>query len=338
MKFYPIISLLFLFLLLIPTVVPSKEVVRPEVLIRANIGDGEQEIGIPMSEGKVPMSEGPSSLAIDENGDIYLIDVINARLQVWNKKGVFQRSIPLPTGVPYKLGKIDYYSDIAIRHGIIALLNHSQRTIYFLSRQGRVGKKMAIGTHLSRPYRLTITENGQIFVKDSDGKVIGFSPDGTPLVTLHDSGVKVTPGIKEQLLVFGEKTKHGQEVLLIDPFGQKAPTKLLTLRRIHANYPLLDEEILGFDQLNNCYCSVTEKAAKDTEEVRIFYLRYDTKGKISGALCTKPLPRLRHFPERDTAVDKNGSLYLMASDADRSEFQIVRYAFATEKQKNRRAQ
>uniref|UniRef100_A0A7C4NZE9 6-bladed beta-propeller n=1 Tax=Thermodesulfobacterium geofontis TaxID=1295609 RepID=A0A7C4NZE9_9BACT len=68
--------------------------VRIFEILRAKIGSGPDEIGAITPPEANP--EGPMSFALGNEGEIYILDQLNSRIQVFkNKKCI--RTIPLPT-------------------------------------------------------------------------------------------------------------------------------------------------------------------------------------------------------------------------------------------------
>ena len=103
--------------------------VRVFEILRAKIGSGPDEIGaITPSEAN---PEGPMSFALGNEGEIYILDQLNSRIQVFkNKKRT--RTIPLPTETAF--------SDIELLLGdkIVLLDNIIKKAIYILNSEGKV--------------------------------------------------------------------------------------------------------------------------------------------------------------------------------------------------------
>ncbi len=85
----------------------------PKVILEGKWGTGEGEFGIDgayLEEGQiVPKGQAepvyPTSLAVDSNGNIYILDTVNNCIQKFNSKGKYVFSIPVESWQGYLLGK-----------------------------------------------------------------------------------------------------------------------------------------------------------------------------------------------------------------------------------------
>jgi hypothetical protein len=86
----------------------TKEQYVPKVIIEAKVGNGEGEFGI-VSE-IFTISRGPNAIAVDEKGNIYILDPVNTRVVKFDKEGKYlkaiyleQRRIKIKTKNPVRL-------------------------------------------------------------------------------------------------------------------------------------------------------------------------------------------------------------------------------------------
>ncbi len=97
-------------------------------VLRAKFGSGPNDIGIiTPSEGN---PEGPMSFALGANGEIYILDQINSRIQVF-KDGKRIRTIPIPFKTLWDI-------DILPDGKIVLLDNLVKKALYFLEPNGKV--------------------------------------------------------------------------------------------------------------------------------------------------------------------------------------------------------
>jgi len=105
----------------------AREIHRIEIL-RVHTGSGPDEIGVITPDEANP--EGPMSFALSKNEDMYILDQINSRIQVY-KNNVRVGTIPLPA---------DTYDDLDLcPDGKIALLDSLyQKALFIIDRKGEV--------------------------------------------------------------------------------------------------------------------------------------------------------------------------------------------------------
>lgn len=116
-------------------------------VVRAKFGSGPDDIGILTPQEANP--EGPMSFAIGEDGDIYILDQVNSRIQCF-KKGKRLKTISIPSNT---------FMDIALtQDGKIALLdNLVKKSVYILDSEGKTLNIIPLEGRLI-PYAPEVTE------------------------------------------------------------------------------------------------------------------------------------------------------------------------------------
>lgn len=296
---------------------------RPEIVLRAAVGDGPGAIGYPREAGFGFPSEGPSALAVDEKDRVFVMDMIHGRILGFDSDGRHR----LTRSLPGNLG--DYFPDFLVRSGRFTLLNQTERMLYVLDADGRQRVRQPLAGILALPVRLGLSAEGELYIQDDEQRIVTVRPSGISRPVIQDGAASPFADNEGRLLVFGEEDSRGIEILsfaggdggILRRFGQ--------LPRMRPDCTLMEYSVIGVDARSHIYLRLIEKQspAADEEEVEIFYFRFRPDGRISGLLRTRPLPRIRCFPEREECVSPAGAIYLMASDEAYREFRVIRYRF-----------
>ena len=134
-----------------PTLLQEKRLSAREIkaveILRAPIGSGSDEVGVSTPDEANP--EGPMSFALGKNEEIFILDQINSRIQVYKNK-IRIETIPLPT---------DTYDDLDLcpDRKIVLLDSLNQESLFILNRKGEVLNKIPLKGELI-PYPLEATE------------------------------------------------------------------------------------------------------------------------------------------------------------------------------------
>ena len=106
-----------------------------DVLAVASWGDGPSDLGRTRAPESNP--EAPMSLVANAAGEVFVLDQVNARVQVFDAKGKITRSIPIPTHTA---------QDLALdpRGGIALLDRLVDKAVVFVDATGKETKRVAI--------------------------------------------------------------------------------------------------------------------------------------------------------------------------------------------------
>jgi len=150
-------------------------------VLRAKIGSGPDEIGAIAPPEAAPI--GPLSFALNKKEEIYILDQLNSRIQVF-QNGKKMRTIPLPS---------DNFKDIALTpDGKIVLLDSDvQKSLYILDSSGNVVNTLPLeGNLISNPLEvlwIQIVEKGKfagiwVRVEDSSVRLASLEGNTTPRI------------------------------------------------------------------------------------------------------------------------------------------------------------
>jgi hypothetical protein len=123
-------------------------------------GSGEMDLGSPYPYTLVAFSSFRKTIpavVFDQKGNVYLYDVVNSKVMVFDERGNFIQNIPVPEHFAIKaIGLVDfvdgvglYYGDIAIRNDeiVIRRVDESRRSqLSFLSVSGNITHEIPLST------------------------------------------------------------------------------------------------------------------------------------------------------------------------------------------------
>jgi hypothetical protein len=159
-------------------------------VVRVAVGSGQDDIGYLV--GQEAASEGPTCLALDGDGAIYVLDHVNARIQVF-EGGRRARSIPIPP-VGWQPGSRDYgpiFKAIDVAgDGRTALLDDLMtKSVFLLDANGTVLRRLPLaGEHVPQkrrgeqiPMRSVAWRGDGVWVEYEGHAIRIADPGGRPL-------------------------------------------------------------------------------------------------------------------------------------------------------------
>jgi sugar lactone lactonase YvrE len=120
----------------------------------------------------------PKSFRIDENDNIYLLDIYSQHVIVLDSDWQFSKKIPLPESD-------GFFSDLAIdRQGKIYVLDSVEAVVHSLAKGADTFTPFteSMSEIVNFPARLTVDDRGFLYVVDQNGSGLGLvAPDGSLL-------------------------------------------------------------------------------------------------------------------------------------------------------------
>ncbi|GAB6184177.1 hypothetical protein [Thermodesulfovibrio hydrogeniphilus] len=135
-------------------------------VVRAKFGSGPNDIGIVTPPEANP--EGPMSFDLGAKGEIYILDQINSRIQVF-KEGKRVRTIPIPFRTFMDI-------DVLPNGKIVLLDNQVKKAVYFLEPDGKVINHIPL-----------------------EGENVSYAPEVTGIYSIHSgdmAGVWLNLGVR----------------------------------------------------------------------------------------------------------------------------------------------
>lgn len=231
-------------------------------MVRVKAGSGPHELGAITPEEANP--EGPMSFVVSASGEIYVLDQVNSRVQVF-KDGRRVKTIPIPGAV---------FSDLELLPGgLVALLdNVVDRVIVIVEESGRVIRKISLAQEeIPEPGAITgiyFRPEGKwtgLLAQMDSRSILLAGPDGGPLAELMNF-----PGLLDW---------SGQRLLKVEMEGEKKASvfrsdeSFQNWKRYEATFRLPLGRIYGVweDKFENIYLAANIfDDKKEVNEVIIF--------------------------------------------------------------------
>ncbi len=291
-----------------------------EVIIEAKWGSGPGECGLYIGKGEGDLTSGPASFSVDTRGYIYIVDWVNSRINIYDRKGNFVRSIPA-----------EGIGDIAVaKDGRIYADAGSSIRIY--SEDGEI-----LGEYR---YRESLREAESRIGPIAGPKRLGIDEDGNPLLwggpqpcffelNLEDSTCKLIQ--REGRLGYGGGIQSWSWD--IDKSESKMTLYNLTASK-SVSISLSGEgfmRFIGCDKNENFFFSRYFPSTKMSEGyIRVY--KYNRRGKLIASIDL--LHPIYQYPGgtgaiiRKTALDAEGNIY--CPQITYEGFKIRKYYFVKE--------
>jgi|GEM_PF-4186156 len=134
-----------------------KEIYTEKLLIKGKVGSGDGELLWKKLEDAI--TYGPTSYAIDSNGSIWIVDVLNNRIQGFDSTGhyLFQFVPEDPRNI----------HDITISKDLIYILYYKPKILIY-NLQGQLLRELTIGKEGYKGGLIRVDEKGYIFIEHPD--------------------------------------------------------------------------------------------------------------------------------------------------------------------------
>jgi len=264
--------------------------------------------------------EGPSfigDLAIAGDGNIYITDPHNNRIQIFNPDGIYVSKIK---SFGHNHSELQYPSHVAIKGMNIYIADSKRKKIYKVSYEGNfINSFQCVSGQC-----IAIDKKGNIYDVDyKDKSIYKYNSDGKLLKKFFvkdSSGLSYYPGAcaidsKENLYVIGQYRKKGSiydAILVFNPscnfiFGFTGANLDSSIQSSLKNskaffYHVYD---IAFDSKDNLYLS---------DESSATILKFSSTGEYFGRLAKSEynlpndVPTIPYFPVAIT-LDKNDNIY-----------------------------
>ena len=296
-----ILSALFL-VLLVPTVwagrspEPVDDVAVPAVrIVCASIpyGSGEGLVGhVPHLPERIP--KGPESIAVGREGDLFVLDAINARLRRYDPNGRYVSAI-----------EVDARSQSAVVSGDTAFVVASGRLFaYGLdgTRRGSLAIPASAGI-LSAIH--TTDDDALVFVNSKQELIVVRGP------TAPGEPMDISSGGEQRIRV----VRLDEHAFAVIESGDRTERLLRTRERLGS------ASFLGFDRAGNRFLVVETITAVNPLEIERYVCRLAADGRFVGSV--RLTAEYASFPTTDLFVNADGFVYQLSPEQDR----VVVYRF-----------
>ena len=262
----------------------------------------------------------PSGIGVDLQGNIFVADSDNHRIQVFQVIGSKKGPMPVATHSP---PIIEFDAFVKAEEGITDLVSAQEQGLYLLShgkdRILRIGEMTQVlgksgnkPGQFDAPRALTTANDGNILIADTDNdRVQVINPDGTPVYQFGKSGEKTGQfdepegiAISHKDLIYVSDTQNhrvqifNKDAIFLSAFGHQSE-KITRKTPEHGKFD--DPTALAVNSLNQVYVldSNNHRIQQFTEEGQ-FIRQIGEQGQKPGQFL-EPV---------DIAVDENNYLYV----------------------------
>lgn len=236
-------------------------------------GKGPGEVGRIHVEGVE--RQGPQSFAVDNQGNLYLCDTVNGRVQVISPQGKSISQIQVG----------GYISDVAVdEKGNIFVLNESRGAIQQFGGDGRLKVEISVDRSLLSEKDTLAFQKGELHLRSRDqrdyeiGRMENEVLRGTAARTNVPSGLK---GSKDIFYATRKGPGEGGQLTIMDAGGS-------VVRKVTIDVPRLASIVfLGDDVNGNIYLQV-ESSKDEGRRVDLGVLKLDRDGNVVGSVENIP--------------------------------------------------
>lgn len=295
----------------------GKEQYVQKVIIDAKWGKGPGEFGLMEEEGRW----GPESLAIDNQGNIYMLDSINKRIQKFNKEGKYMASINLDPHIRFRCPDdlcIDQVGNLyVLRKGFPGGI------VRQYTQKGELVREYPISNEIGQVWNINVDESGNLFVEGLEGYVrtkkgafrkvyqLGTKDkahDPTQQLKNAKRGIPCEGG--EYRYEIGKrevgKRKYLSLIKILDRKG-KLKREIVVKRPAFWSIPTT---FLGVDQTGHIYIEVqTFIGSFKKEDLGFEVHKYDKRGNLLAKIEMPYAYITARAPYRPIAIDKFGNVY-----------------------------
>jgi hypothetical protein len=298
----------------IDTAIGSKPSKRRIVTVEIPYGSGKGEVGA--VKGGEGANTGPKSFAVDDQGNIYVCDTLNKRVQIFSLGGAYLSTIPLTQGISAE--------DIIVdRHGSVYIYDGSVRRLYQFERNGTI--LSSIGVDVGR-----WGDGGTMHMVNNEIYVYACDTD-------ESCGDFIIGRVIDRVLVgLSEEEPRGYKEMGRQAFsGRKYMTKLVGFKRSEMemfwkesalsekiSFPfeeIQSIEFLGEDGRANVYAQTLRSTQK--MEIVVEIQKFDSHYNYLSTI-TVPKRDVFFVPHKEYSVSKDGTIYRFLPEDDKLRLDI----------------
>jgi len=276
-----------------------------------DIGNSDTKIGL-LEGGEDELPSGPMSFSVSEDGEVYILDTINAAI-----KG-FDSSRGLKGFISISERARDIVDIVITPNKEIAVSDMSQQMVFLLKNTAK-----SLSEHF-KSYKisgiedfsgLTSTLKGNIFVRYGDQQMLKLNESGLniPFMSLISRN--------EDMFFRLKKVSGSLSMLFMSSMDQNSTFKGNTEKQIELalGMPVLSMSFLDTDAKGRQYLLVeVDDGSSEVVKVKRYVIRTGAKAEDWSKPIEIPLD-VYAFPFKDIVIGSDGSVYAMLVYKDRVE-------------------
>jgi len=283
--YYAIIAVLFNLNILF-----ANEEFKSQIIVNASWGSSYNQIGL-IEASEERMAVGPASFAVNSEGNIFILDTVNNRIQ-GRKKDLNKKNFQIKN-----IQINDYCVDFTIDNDLnLYTLHPEYLTVYSIS--GQLLKKRIINNEIKYISNISVDQNKNIYIIAGDQKNYKLS-----------DSLKRSDYIKKS----GIKSRFTNEIYLTKKIGTyKGIVKNMANGfefEVNTTKNMASIIYIDSDKNENIYLSVESFIQDNPIKVLREIRKYTSKGKLIGYAVLDM--GYHSFPRKDIVIDQDGNFYQM---------------------------
>ncbi len=274
------------------------------------VGTKDDEIGV-LEGGEDELPTGPMSFAVNESGEIYILDSINGKIKGFDKNKMIKGLISLGE-------KAKSVLDIAItKDNQLLLADLHEDAVLLLSSQ------ISDITTPDKKYRFNISDFSGIFTTNRGNILLRYGNQQT--LKLNDTGIHIPfmslLSRNETMFLRTKRISESLSMLFMSSKEQSSEYKGNTEKQIEImiDKPILSISYLDTDKNDRVYLLVeADDGADQTIKVKRYVIRTGTHPEDWSKPIEIPLDIYAH-PFKDIVIGNDGTIYAMLVYKDRIE-------------------
>jgi len=277
-------------------------------------GNGKGEVGA--IKGEEGSSVGPPSFAVDNAGNIYILDTVNNRVQICSTDGKYQSTVLLQ--------KDTFASDIAVdKYGSIYIYDRSVRKLYQYEKNGNIVTSIDIDeSRWGGGGTMHIIDN-EIYIYACDSNTCGDFIVGRTLFDnlLVGSSVEETKRFKEKGKggLSGKKYMTGLKGFEKGELEIKEKDSPISKRMSFPLSRIFSIGYLGEDKKGNVYLETIQN--DENKDIAVEVHKFDVDNDYHGTI-TMPKSHVFIAPIKDYFVSQEGVVYRFRPEENKLRLQI----------------
>jgi hypothetical protein len=267
-----------------PSAARQEHYIATEV-VKATWGSGENQVGLynPSERGfeDAGPAFGPQSFDVDEQGNIYLLDTVNARVVKYGQKGDVLQTFPIVNLTP---------DDIRVRGDFAYIFDYGTHKILKYSMSGKLSEIYTIPSVIDEPLGgLQFDADGNLMIEKHDrleGKYFSrffeIGEGGDEYNKNHYIGFQSRDGT--EYFQFQKRKSLSQEVGVIHILDRKGALKRKILLKFPEPQARSERYVYfrGLDEKENIYIEATFQTSAEGWEELIW--KYNGKGELMASI------------------------------------------------------
>lgn len=302
-----------------PSAARQEHYVATEV-IKATWGSGENQVGLynPSERGfeDAGPNYGPQSFDLDSQGNIYVLDSVNARVVRYDQKGEVLQTFPILNLTP---------DDIRVHEEFVYVFDYGTHKILKYSTSGKLSEIYTIPSVIEEPLGgLQFDVDGKLMIEKSDmferkkfSRFFEIGESGYEYKQNNYIGFQSRDGT--EYFQYQERQSWRQEVGVIHVLDREGALKRKILLKFPATRARGDRYVYfrGLDDEGNIYLDVGYKSLKKEGWEELMW-KYDREGRLVASIdIAASIETNNRIPSRytrtfvDFRITGKGDIYRM---------------------------